>query len=212
MSQIIAFTGKLGSGKDTAADRFERIVSHARVARGSFARKLKQSATYCWGDRFDVQMWETWKNDPTVKVMIVKEDPTVGVDDEEGMKVKADILVEEPAREFLQHYGTKAHRGVFSEDFWVEQAFENLPPYDILLFTDCRFDNEAEMIRAQGGKIVKVFGLSKDTGGHVSEAGISPHLVDFEVHNHVRDDNFKHLDYELEVLTRKLFLPSYLTV
>ena len=54
-----------------------------------------------------------------------------------------------------------------------------------VVITDCRYDDEAEAVRAAGGKVVRIVrpSLPEPTDSHTSESGISDHLVDREIVN-----------------------------
>lgn len=205
---ILAFHGKLGSGKDTAGERMARMVDQPAI-QISFARALKASAAALLD--IDPLDWETYKNDPDVLIHL-----SVGYTTARGV----DLDVEEPnvirqftAREFLQRYGTEAHREIFGSDFWVEQALSVVSHWnDFYYVTDCRFPNEATAIRKRGGYIVRVHGENEETGGHISEAGLPDELITFEIDNSVRGDSFFSLDQQLLSIASYLGLPLKETV
>lgn len=195
---LVAFTGKLGSGKDTAADRFTALTS-LPVQRISFARKLKESAAALF--HIDPVEWEWMKNDPEVIITLQELDG-----DGDVYKTHSAIT----ARELLQRYGTEAHRDVFGNDFWVDQALTEYDKFvgteSLWLCTDCRFENEAVAIAKRQGKIVRVIGQNEETGGHVSEAGISDPWIDYTLDNSIRDDDLVNLDEQLRYLADQLDL------
>lgn len=197
MSKLIAFTGKLGSGKDTAAERFTALTTLPAV-RLSFARKLKESAAACFG--INPADWEWMKNDPTVVVELSRYD-------EEEQRIYAELT----AREFLQAYGTEAHRDVFGDDFWVKQGLVEYDSYvgpeAVFFVTDCRFENEAKAVKDRGGTIVNIHGPNQATGGHVSEAGLPESYIDFHIRNTEREDNFAKLDEGLRSLAEVIKVP-----
>ena len=60
-------------------------------------------------------------------------------------------------REFLQRLGTEAVRNVLGIDTWVQLAERRLSEVnDPVVFVDARFENEADMIRRNGGIVVQV--------------------------------------------------------
>lgn len=163
---IIGFTGKKGSGKDTAG--FHLVEKHG-FTRVSFADKLKQSAAALFPGVI-ASDWDKWKNDP-MKTIVVCD-----VEDEEPI---ASVTV----REFLQLYGTEAHRNIFGTDFWVEQATKGLDPNGRYVFTDARFDNEAIAIHRLGGTVIEISRELGQTDSHSSEAGVSESLIDGRIRN-----------------------------
>jgi hypothetical protein len=168
----------------------------------SFARKLKQSAAALWG--IDPALWEDLKNEDGAIVALVR-----GVEmDANGDFSCDDIVATFTAREHLQRYGTESHRDVFGQHFWVDAALDrSFPEGTFHFFTDVRFPNEAQEIRAKGGLIIHVLGPDEDTGVHVSEVPLPDGMVDYVLENHIRDDGFRHLDAQLRHLADILELP-----
>ncbi len=211
---LLGFTGKLGSGKDTAGERLVQLAGIEGVQL-SFAFSLKESAAKLLDiDRLD---WETYKNDPDVKVLLqtgwVDCEVVYDHDDDGNPLVgpgeSPKIVREFTAREFLQRYGTEAHRDVFGQSFWVDQAmadyYRSTEVY--FYFTDARFVNEAVAIRDNGGLIIRVLGDNEETGGHVSEAGLPDEYINFEIDNTVRDDDFANLDAQLTEIAQIVGIP-----
>lgn len=201
---LVGFHGKMYSGKDTAGSRLAALVD-LPSEQLSFARKLKESAAALWG--IEPELWESLKNEPDCKVVLMRNVEEIA--DSHGQGVDCDVIAEFTAREHLQRYGTESHRDVFSRDFWVEQAMRDIPRGTLSYFTDVRFPNEALAIKQRGGYIVEVLGPYADTGNHESELGIPGHLVDFELPNGVRDDNFEALDAGLRRFAQQIGLPTH---
>jgi hypothetical protein len=169
---------------------------------------LKESAAALFDiDRLD---WETYKNDPEVKIFL-----TVGYKDVHDLGIRdglqePNVIREFTAREFLQRYGTEAHRDIFGGDFWVEQAMRDYryaPANTLSYVTDCRFVNEASAIKGVGGVVVGIQGMDEETGGHASEVPLPDSMIYFWIDNTVRGDEFAHLDYQLVQLASILGLP-----
>lgn len=109
-------------------------------------------------------------------------------------------------REILQRVGTEAMRNGFDKDVWVK-IMERKLTYMLMrggkvLVTDCRFDNEAELIWRLGGVMANVVRgkgagspLTKAESGHASESGVSRNLIGFEVAN---DREIEHLRPEFK--------------
>lgn len=92
-------------------------------------------------------------------------------------------------RELMQALGTEWGRGMVAQDLWLRIAKQRIETYGgTIVFSDVRFDNEAEWIRNQGGEVWLVEGEPKtsigfDAADHVSESGISPALIDRVIDN-----------------------------
>lgn len=191
---IIGLHGKKRAGKDTVFHRMTSMYGHKfSVARASFADLVYESAAAAVGVK--VRDLHDWKSDPYVSVAVLDRRPVGDYVERTEFKVVKEITV----REYLQRYGTEAHRELFGNDFWVQQV--NLEPLaDIIVVTDVRFDNEAQHIREEGGVVVHVVGPDEVEGAddaHASEAGIDETLIDFTLDNTVRESDFSALDWNI---------------
>jgi len=87
-------------------------------------------------------------------------------------------------RELMQTLGTEWGRGMVAQDIWLRLAKRRIETYGgTIVFSDVRFDNEAEWIRNQGGEVWLVERDQEMHHTHSSEAGISPHLIDRVIDN-----------------------------
>jgi hypothetical protein len=144
---IIGLTGLKGSGKDEVG---AILVKEHGFERRAFADPLKKSIAALFNIPFS--KIEQYKNDSNVIVSLDyghrRVDEVCGV----GMTM----------REFLQRYGTEAHRDVpeMGTDFWVDLTLPHSGYYDDrnIVVTDCRFENEARRIHFLGnpGIVVEV--------------------------------------------------------
>lgn len=192
---LIGLHGRKQAGKDTV---YARIAQHYGVALGhkverrSFADLLYRSAAAAIG--LSVGALQDLKTESAVVIEISDyRYPNGGKRDRLGT-----------IREYLQRYGTEAHREMFGQDFWTDQV-DLEHDGKIVVVTDVRFPNEAERIRANKGWVVEVTGppeIENAGDGHASEAPLPRELVDASVNNSVRNDKFRSLDGQLETLVR----------
>jgi len=157
--KIIGLAGPKGVGKTTIAKELARKIGPSCWSQVfSFADPIRNMAR-AFG-LSDFQLSDTKEKEKVI----------------EGLGISP--------REFMQRIGTDFGRSI-SKDVWIhamEQRIKGEMCYwDVLtvIIDDVRFDNEAEFIRAHGGK---VFELGRDdveyTSEHSSEAGINPVLID----------------------------------
>lgn len=92
-------------------------------------------------------------------------------------------------RQYLQVLGTDAVRNIIGNDAWVRAAEASfvslLAEGKNVVITGIRFSNEAAMIKAYGGTMVKV--VRRDTGpvnGHVSDTELDTLVVDEVIYNY----------------------------
>lgn len=156
--QLIGFAGRKRSGKDTAAQAGQGVWEPM-----SFAEPMRAM----------------------IRALLVYQ----GVDEETIHRMMYGDLKEAPSiylngrsyREAMQTLGTEWGRDLMGEDLWANILVNAAKASDAetVVVTDVRFQNEVDILRANGGSIFRVErpGLAKyDT--HRSEAGIDELLVD----------------------------------
>jgi hypothetical protein len=82
-------------------------------------------------------------------------------------------------RHAMQTLGTQWGRDCIGKDFWLnlwgQRALQTLRDGGRVVVDDCRFPNEAQLIRRVGGDIYKIDGRGGIAGDHVSERGCGDH-------------------------------------
>jgi hypothetical protein len=105
-------------------------------------------------------------------------------------------------RKLLQWLGTEFGRSIdpgLWVNIWKAQAQVNLAVGNMVVCDDCRFDNEAEAVKALGGVIVQLRRKNNSAhaeGGtgiqnHASEVGVSEKYIDFVVENNDNLEAFR---------------------
>jgi hypothetical protein len=192
---LIGLNGKKQAGKDTVYARIRHLLgagslTGATVERASFADKLYESAAEALGST--VATLQNVKSDPRWTVAILAPN---------GRPVS-----EQTVRQYLQRYGTEAHRDVFGANFWVD-AVDLSHDRKIVVVTDVRFENEAQAVADAGGVVVRVVGppdVEEAGDGHASEAPLPHALIDATLDNSVRNDGFRALDEQVLALVLRL--------
>ena len=131
---MIGITGKKGSGKDAIGQILTEEFGYRRYA---FADSLKSICKELFGFNHE-QLHGNLKEE---------KDSYWGVS----------------PREVLQFVGSELFRDQMStlipslgKDFWVRSLERKLVSTEKICVTDVRFENEAEMVRSLGGRIIKV--------------------------------------------------------
>lgn len=168
---IVGLTGLKGSGKDTVG---AYLVKDHQFERLAFADPLKKSVAALLDIPYS--QIDRMKNNPhAVLTLAVKQSVYVsGAPTANMVSEQKNITM----RQFLQRYGTEAHRELFGTDFWIDLTLpvQGYYPGRAIVVTDVRFDNEAARVRQLGGVVwaVERDGLpSGDT--HASE------IIDFPI-------------------------------
>lgn len=138
---LVGIVGFAGSGKDTVGDM---LVDRGFI-KDSFARTLKDCVSVLFGwdrDLLDGTTTESriWREIPDPYWSKETDNPNF------------------TPRLALQLFGTEAIRDTFAQDFWVSTVvkrwLDNGKPNTII--TDCRFPNEINAIRRNGGLVIHV--------------------------------------------------------
>lgn len=189
---IIGLHGVSQSGKDTSAKVLIEKFGFKRIAFADKLREMLYALNPIVVIPFD--MLVQW--DAEGFAAAEGEAGLVGFDSEYNVAFgRLDTLVRTvgwdnakqvpEVRELMQRQGTEAGRNIFGENFWVAAAMSEIGDSNAVVFTDVRFDNEAEAIRNAGGFIIEVVRPGYEpVNDHASDAGLSGDLIDAIVLNH----------------------------
>lgn len=89
-------------------------------------------------------------------------------------------------RELMQSLGTEWGRDRVHREIWTELAMQRVGQVTnqgfTAVFDDCRFDNEAQAIRNNGGIVVRIDRPDLPPPmEHASERGVAPHLINYTI-------------------------------
>jgi hypothetical protein len=171
--KVLGLTGPARSGKDTVAQFVLEEVPGA--VRQGFADKLKLSAARIFYPDIDLDGALSFCNTLKTEGWLTAGTVTHGETDDCALT----------GREFLQRYGTEAHRDVFGQDFWLDAVLpDGRDDCPLLVIPDVRFDNEAQRVRERGGTLVHINRPEvQPVEAHASEAGIPAAADDWVLHN-----------------------------
>ena len=161
---VVGLAGYARSGKDTAADY---LVEHYGYEKVSFSTPMKEAM---------------YRLNPRITVNELQNTALrVGIDvyGWEGLKDRSPDI-----RGLLQRFGTEVGREMFGEDFWVDYALNSIVDGTKVVIADVRYPNEANAIKALGGK---VFRVERDGVGpandHASENALEGYEFDGTLYN-----------------------------
>lgn len=159
--RIIALAGAAGSGKDTAADR---LVARYGFAKAAFAGPLKDALCAMFGWPHALLENREWKETPI---------PDIG----------------KSPRQMMQTLGTEWGRQLVNRDLWLLLAARRIRDARVgampgIVFTDCRFENEAAAIMSLGGHVLHIARPgTAAVAAHVSEQLLPSALVTAQIVN-----------------------------
>lgn len=85
----------------------------------------------------------------------------------------------------MQWWGTEFRRELFGHDYWIRRSAEQLDKIlatdspDVVVFTDCRFPNEADFVKSRGGVVWRVLRDVKISDDHhASERAMDDYSAD----------------------------------
>ena len=200
---IVAFTGKAGAGKDTAAKVLSRILAEeykASVTHYKLTAPIKSFVRQVFGwteDHIEGDLKETLNSkgfSPRVAMQ------RLGT--EWGRHLDKDIWVNYLLRKIQAEHGEFIHR---DSPVWCKQK-------NFQLLSDLRFKNEAEAVLASGGILVFIDGggLSGNntTSSHSSELEVNflRDLADLQIDNSAKDLNS--FEFSLKTLIKSIPLLS----
>ncbi len=141
--RIIAIQGFIGSGKDTLANIL--LEKYENSVKLSFASTLKDIISIVFGWNRELLEGETqesrhWREE---------------IDEWWSQKLNIPHLT---PRWILQNWGTDVLRGHFHPDIWLA-SLENKIRFmnkDVIIITDCRFENEINCLRKLGAKFIRI--------------------------------------------------------
>lgn len=157
-TRIIGLTGKKGHGKTTAKDA---IAKHFEVTNINFKDALVKTMREKLGRTLSL-MAETYGM--TVDELFVNKPPMM--------------------RTLMQEVGTEIYRGI-RDDWWVLEWYKSISDVEgTILVDDVRFKNEAMILKAKGGVLVRIVREGYDDNiatNHASETEMDGLEVDHTI-------------------------------
>lgn len=179
---IIGICGFQSSGKDTIANY---LINHYGFKKLSFAGALKDIVSIIF----------SWPRDKLEGLTMEDRLWREQVDEWWSKTLNMPNLT---PRFVLQYFGTDLFRNHWHQDIWVKVLERKLLEHEHIVVTDCRYDNEINLLRVHGGKIIHIyrnmpewFDNYKNNGIiaeemkklHVSETGWIKSECDFVIEN-----------------------------
>lgn len=161
---VIGLAGKARVGKDTAASF---LLAASGGYQYSFAEPMRAMLAQLGVDLND-PYWAARKEEVI---------PALGVS----------------PRHMMQTLGTDWGRMLICNEIWLIMAYQRLLRNGPgMIISDVRFENEADWVRANGGRVVHI--VRDDTApvkDHISEAGVQVRDADLVIHNNGTLEEFQ---------------------
>lgn len=185
---IIGLTGQKLSGKDTFAQMLiEKFPVFTRLA---FADGLKQLCSKVFG--IDIRLLnDSYLKDIYLDDKIYPDKYLKNLQRLTKLKLQTTEVTARTPRELLQLVGTNYIRKA-SENFWIQKMEKTLLTTlkkNLVVITDVRFQNEAELIHRHGGKVLRIVRLSQTVNNDTHESENQKITYDYILA--VMEDNFE---------------------
>lgn len=170
---LIELSGKIGSGKSTAADLITQLLPNVSIQQVAYAHKLKLVCSLLTG--YDVKDFESQE----FKEMELDAEWDVPVGPFPGQNAPITI------RMLMQRVGTEAMRKNVHPNVWVNALFADYEKRSsqVWIVTDVRFENEAEAIKKRGGVIIRLERDYHVKSNHESETALDNYKFDYVIKN-----------------------------
>ncbi len=149
---IIGLVGQAGVGKSTLTNQ---LIEHLNLT----------AVKYSFADSLRYEIEDAATNG---SLWVPPTDDTDVLAGYQEVKADAGILYIKPytfaVRRLLQWWGTD-YRRAQDNMYWVKQWCRGLPYSDHIIVDDVRFSNEGRIIKALGGKVVR---LTRDLATHIA--------------------------------------------
>jgi hypothetical protein len=166
---ILGINGYARSGKDTVGQIIKDLQPEKNWEIKKFAGKLKQIASLL------TNIPEEKMEDAYFKTQALSSEWWTPCD--EGLQPMT-------GREFLQKLGTDALRNGLHTNVWVNALMSEHSKNKNWVVTDVRFPNEAEIIKAKKGVIIRIDRPGvKAVNNHASETGLDNWNFDYKIAN-----------------------------
>jgi len=109
------------------------------------------------------------------------------------------------AREVMQYVGTDFFRKIYP-NVWADSTIRRIKSEGtaFAVITDCRFPNEVDAIKKQGGKVIRLTRNGDDSDAHSSEAALDKENYDWSNFDFVLDNKDMNLAESNETIYSKL--------
>lgn len=187
---LVGIVGKGNAGKTTTANilsgKFTEVV---------FAEPVKRITDIVYGFEYDMLLGDT----PEKRVL---------------RKTLKDPIWNKTPVEAMQYIGTDLFRDCFDKEIWIKIAqrkIDNLRNAGKnVIITDCRFPNEIEFIRSQGGIILVIYENdddlkpSSDTTLHASENSFQSAIKTSDFYYQNKKDGLDNMHNDICDLVEKM--------
>lgn len=173
--ELVGLSGYARTGKDEAAKVLVEDHGFTRVAFADKLRAVLQALNPIIAPSKELYFSRS--------KVVVNLDEVISVYGWDGYK---DTEYGPEIRRLLQRLGTEAGRNLLGDNIWVDSALTGHDSSARIVVTDCRFPNEAQAIKAQGGILVRITrpGVTA-VNAHSSEIALDDWPFDYTIENNV---------------------------
>lgn len=186
MYKLVGITGKAGAGKDALASELVMQFAYTKLSFAFYLKRMLSSLPFMEALNADDRVW----------------------------KEKVHSFYKASPRMMMQTLGTEWARQMVNPEIWIKLAQYQIENKQMLLnkkafvFSDLRFENEAQWIRSAGGVLVHIKRDNlQEVRQHVSENQVTHKPEDFWIENNGTLEQLrawaKHIDDKADATANK---------
>lgn len=194
---IIGLTGHASAGKDTAASHILDMYS-GNGCTAAFADALREEVCRAFTVDPYILTCRATKEQPTPALALHRcrdaafvqgiQEHYYGGTREGGIEGEhLDLAAPRSPRQIMQLWGTEYRRHRNGPGYWTAKMRRHIQRngQDLIVITDVRFANEADLVRELGGKLIQITrpGTAEAANQHISETTGAEFAPDATVHN-----------------------------
>lgn len=217
MTRIVGIAGRKGAGKDTAAHVLVEERGYVNVKFAGGIKRIAHAFIKSLGfneegesDKFvdgnlkeaTINVLTTRADEKFTNFLMAEQELLFDVFQVNLLAEEYDDLIPTfngtTSREFQQFIGTEIGRNLVGETIWTDAAMREAEKHENVVISDVRFSNEVDVIRAAGGKLIRVerdAAQGNAFSDHPSETAIDTLDVDVVI-----DNNFALTDLYWSIL------------
>lgn len=172
---ILGINGKAGAGKDTLADILIKHFGYRKVSWADALKSMLSEALEIPLNDFYARSKDnirpvTIDDTAATKLMDLLTESYGEIDNYTDLRLQLQNTSYPSLRVLMQEFGTRFARYQIDPEIWIKITKKNLDMSELLIFSDCRMENERKAVREMGGfNMIIKRDLAGDSDSHETE-------------------------------------------